>query len=230
MPKNSPYLTPAAFDFLRDLAANNDRAWFKDNKDRYHGAVRDPMLRLIEDFQPRLRSINKHFIADPKPVGGSLFRIHRDTRFSKDKSPYKTNAGAHFRHESAKDAHAPGFYFHLEPDNCFAAAGLWHPDGPTLGLIRDSIIGRSRAWKEITKSDAFQTKWFFGGDSLSRPPRGYDADHPLIDDLKRKDFIGVTSLSEETVFADDFIDQLEALYRDVVPLVRFLTKAVNVAW
>ena len=100
----------ALFDFLRELADNNDREWFADNKARYVAEVRDPMLDFIADFGPDLHKISARYVADPRANGGSLFRIHRDVRFAKDKRPYKTNAGAHFRHEAARNAHAPGFY------------------------------------------------------------------------------------------------------------------------
>ena len=132
-------ITTALFDFLRDLRENNDREWFQANKGRYLAEVRDPMLDFIGAFAAPLAEISPHFVADPRPNGGSLFRIYRDTRFSRDKTPYKTNAGAHFRHAAGKDAHAPGFYLHLEPGMCFAGCGVWRPDGPTVTKIREAI-------------------------------------------------------------------------------------------
>ena len=99
-------ISPALFDFLREFKANNERSWFEANKFRYHRDVREPMLDFIAAFRAPLADISPHFRADPRPSGGSLFRIYRDTRFSKDKSPYKTNAVAHFRHVAGKDAHA----------------------------------------------------------------------------------------------------------------------------
>ena len=112
---SSPYFTPKTFRFLKDLADNNDREWFAENKARYEDVVKEPALRFIHDFAAALRKVSPHFHAGPR----SLFRIHRDTRFSKDKSPYKTAVGVHFRHERAKDAHAPGFYFHVAPGEVF---------------------------------------------------------------------------------------------------------------
>src|SRR5918996_3776624 len=141
---------PELFRFLRDLEANNDRTWFNANKDRYEREVRDPALDFVEDFAPRLAEISQHFVADPRPSGGSLFRIHRDTRFSKDKSPYKTHVGIHFRHERAKDVHAPGFYLHLEPRSVFVGAGIWHPNSPTLAKIRAAIADDAEAWLRAT--------------------------------------------------------------------------------
>ncbi len=90
------YFTPGSLKFLRDLAANNERDWFQSNKERYLSLIQEPALQLIEDFAPRLAKISKHFVADPRPQGGSLFRIYRDIRFSKDKTPYKTYVGDAF--------------------------------------------------------------------------------------------------------------------------------------
>ena len=146
-------ITPALFDFLRELGANNERPWFEENKARYRAEVRDPMLDFIQAFAEPLAEISPHFRADPRANGGSLFRIYRDTRFSKDKTPYKTNVGAHFRHEAGKDAHAPGFYLHLEPGMCFAGCGVWHPDSPTLGRIRDTIVEKPEEWTRITTGE-----------------------------------------------------------------------------
>ena len=120
-------ISPALFDFLRALRANNERPWFEANKARYREEVRDPMLDFIAAFAGPLAEISPHFRADPRPNGGSLFRIYRDTRFSKDKTPYKTNVGAHFRHAAGRDAHAPGFYLHLEPEPASPAAASGIP-------------------------------------------------------------------------------------------------------
>jgi uncharacterized protein (TIGR02453 family) len=215
--------TPALFEFLRELAANNDRAWFTANKSRYEDDVRGPALDFVSDVAPRLERISPHFVADPRPSGGSLFRIHRDTRFSKDKSPYKTYTGIQFRHELGKDAHAPGFYLHLQPKEVFVGAGIWHPDGRTLARIRESISEDSRAWRAATRVGRLA----LAGDSLKRAPAGYDPEHPLIDDLKRKDFICALRLSEKDVCMPGFVDEFAALCREASPLVRFLCRAVD---
>ena len=120
-----PYFGPELFAFLRALDKNNNREWFQANKKRFERDVRDPMLRFIADFGSQLDKISTRFVADPRPNGGSLFRIYRDVRFSKDKRPYKTNVGAHFRHQAGKDAHAPGFYFHMEPGEVFGGSGIY---------------------------------------------------------------------------------------------------------
>ena len=120
------------FEFLEDLKANNNSEWFKANKERYIDEVRTPLQQFVLDFAPHLKKISPHFVADPRPVGGSIFRIYRDIRFSKDKTPYKTHAAAQFRHKGGKDVHAPGFYLHLAPGEVFAGFGIWRPDSPSL--------------------------------------------------------------------------------------------------
>jgi uncharacterized protein (TIGR02453 family) len=220
--------TPELFSFLRDLRQNNDREWFKANRERYEQAVQEPALEFIGDFAPLLHEISPHFLADPRPVGGSLFRIHRDVRFSKDKSPYKTNTGVHFRHELGRDVHAPGFYLHLAPREIFVAAGIWHPDSATLAKIRDRIVADPDRWTSVTRGAPFADVYRIGGDSLKRAPAGYDPDHPLIDDLKRKDFVGVAELDEETVTADGFLDEYAGICRAAAPFVAFLCEAVSV--
>ena len=223
-------LTPALFAFLRELKANNERLWFEENKERYKSDVRDPVLDFIGAFAQPLSEISPHFVADPRASGGSLFRIYRDVRFSKDKTPYKTNVGAHFRHSAGKDAHAPGFYLHLEPQTCFAGCGIWRPDSRTLGKIRDAIVDRPEEWRAVTSKKDFCTTFEMMGESLKRPPRGYDPNHPLIEDLKRKDFIAITSFPEEDASRPDFIDQFAEIARKGSEFVKFLSQAVGVPY
>lgn len=221
-----PYFTPDLFRFLRELKANNKREWFEANRDRYEMHVKEPMLRFIADFGRHLKTMSPHFSADPRPVGGSMFRIHRDIRFSKDKSPYKTNVGAHFPHlRSGKDAHAPGFYLHLQPGNSFGGGGLWHPDGAALKKVRDRIVERSKEWGKIR-----QNRVVIEGDSLKRPPAGYDPKHPFADDLKLKDFYITAEFSDREVYAPDFMDRYLQACRSAAPLVEFLTKALELPW
>ena len=223
----TPTLTPALFDFLRALKENNDRAWFEANRGRYREVARDPMLAFIAAFAEPLAAISPHFRADPRPNGGSLFRIHRDTRFARDKTPYKTNIGAHFRHSAGRDAHAPGFYLHLEPGRCFAGCGVWRPGAEALGAIRDAIAARPDAWRRITGARAFRERFAFGGEALKRPPRGFDPDHPLIGELKRKDFIALAPFPESEALRPDFLARFAATARTGAPLVRFLSEAVG---
>lgn len=220
------YFGPELFGFLRALKANNNREWFQENKARYVRDVRDPMLRFITDFGDRLCRISPQFAADPRPVGGSLFRIHRDTRFSKDKSPYKTNVGAHFPHRGCgKDAHAPGFYLHLEPGGCFGGGGIWHPDAAALEKIRRAMVDRPREWKAVLAK-----KLPIEGDALKRPPRGFDPAHPFVEDLKRKDLYVMSAFGEKEACANDFMDRYAEMCVRASPLVRFLTAAVGLSW
>lgn len=224
------YFTNSAFNFLKDLRANNTRDWFRENKARYESAIKEPAVRLITDFGPLLRKLSPHFRADPRPVGGSMFRIHRDVRFSHDKSPYKTNTGIQFRHDRGKDAHAPGFYLHIEPGECFVAIGCWHPDRESLRKIREAISEDPKAWKRAVGGKRFRATFSLEGESLKRPPRDFDSEHPLIEELKRKDFIGITHVPHTFVTSPDLPKNLAAAYRAGGPLVKFLCGAVGVPY
>ena len=222
------YFTPKTFAFLRDLEANNNRPWFKERKDVYDSVIKEPALDFIEDFATPLAKISKYFLADPSLQGGSLFRIYRDTRFGTDKTPYKINTGVHFRHFRAKDAHAPGFYLHIQPAENFMGVGLWRPETKVAYQIREHIDGHQAEWKKATRSKRFTDVYALQGDSLSRPPKGYDEDHPLIDDLKRKDFIASTRLSQRAVTNSDFMQTFTDNCKRAVPLMKFLCDAVGV--
>jgi uncharacterized protein (TIGR02453 family) len=219
--------SPALFDFLRDLRANNDRDWFKANKARYLETVQEPALEFVSAFEPHLQAISPHFVADARPVGGSLFRIHRDTRFSKDKSPYKTHTGIHFRHELAQSAHAPGFYVHLEPGQTFLAAGIWRPDAEPLARIRTAIAEDPGRWTATTGAPAFASMYHLAGESLKRPPAGFDPEHPLIEELKRKDFIAVRSISDKTACSRGFLEETAESFAAAGPFVRLLCDAIS---
>jgi uncharacterized protein (TIGR02453 family) len=221
------HFTKATFSFLEELAANNNRAWFEKNKPRYEEHVKEPAMRFITDFRPLLKRISPHFRADPRPVGGSMFRIYRDTRFSKDKSPYKTHTGIQFRHDLGKDAHAPGFYLHLEPKSVFVGLGCWHPDSTSVKKIREAIVDDPTGWKRATRSKKFTRRFELTGESLVRHPRGFAPDNPLIDDLKRKDFIGIAPVPQKRITASGFLDDFAEACADGRGLVRFLCKAVD---
>jgi uncharacterized protein (TIGR02453 family) len=166
-------------------------------------------------------------VADPPSSGGSMFRIYRDVRFSPDKRPCKTHVAARFSHVMSRDVHAPGFYLHLEPSGVFSAAGIWHPDPATLARIRDFIVKHPAQWREAINDPKFRQFCTLEGDMLSRPPKGYDPGHPLIDDLKRKDFIAVTKLGLTDPLSPLFVDRFAAACIAASPLMRFLTKALG---
>ena len=192
------------FQFLDDLGKNNHRDWFNDHKNDYEQQVRAPALDFITQMQPLLAEISTRFLATPKKVGGSLMRVYRDTRFGKDKTPYKTNIGIQFRHFMGKDVHAPAFYVHISAQSCFIGAGIWRPDGPSLNKIRHFIDDNPRGWSKAIKQADFAEGFYLSGDSLKRPPRGFSAEHELIDDLKRKDFIAIMDISPKQVLDDNF--------------------------
>jgi uncharacterized protein (TIGR02453 family) len=221
------HFSPSLFEFLTELKENNTREWFHDHKDLYIAVVQEPLLRFISDFADRLHAISPNFVADPRPSGGSMFRIYRDVRFSKDKSPYKTHAAAQFRHRVGRDVHAPGFYLHLEPGNVFVGAGIWHPDRETLTGIRDAIVDDPSRWSSLVTDPGFTEHHRLGGESLKRPPRGYDPEHELIDDLKRKDFTCFEEFTQAAACKPGFIDRIDASYLAAGPFVQFLTEAVG---
>ena len=221
------YFKQDLFRFLEELKANNTREWFQSNKDRYIRDIKEPAQAFIANFGPHLSKISPHFRSDPRPIGGSLFRIYRDVRFSKDKSPYKTHAGLHFRHAAGKNAFTPGFYLHLEPRGCFAGVGLWHPDGPTLKKIRDRVAQQPDAWRKAVEDHAFARSFSVEGDRLKRPPKGFDPDHELIEILKMKDFTGISKLTQKQVIAGDFIEEFAALCEAGGSLVKFICEALD---
>ena len=227
---NSAHFTPALFEFLSELAENNNREWFQDNKARYERDVRDALVHFVIDFGERLREISPHMVADPRLSGGSIFRIYRDVRFSKDKSPYKTNAGIHFRHEVGRDVHGPGLYLNLQPGMVFAGVGIWRPNSATVGKIRGAIDAKQDMWTTIVNDDGFNSAYTLEGESLKRPPRGFDADHPLIDHLKLKSFAATMRFTEEDACASDFIDVYANACTVASPFSEFLTKAVGLDW
>ena len=217
------HITRSTLAFLSDLKANNDRDWFTANKERYEEQVRMPALAFIADFAPHLAEISPNFVADPRPVGGSMFRIYRDVRFSKDKSPYKTHVGLQFRHVDGKDVHAPGFYLGIEPGGCVAAMGMWHPDREALSRVRERIVAEPDEWVETVESTGFG--WY--GESLMRAPKGYDSDHPLVDHLKRKDFVLMQKLTDDEVTSDHFLDRYVEICRAGSRFIEVLCEAVE---
>jgi uncharacterized protein (TIGR02453 family) len=214
---------PEFFGFLAELKDHNDRDWFTANKERYEADVLEPALAFIEDFEPHLRAITPHLRADARRVGGSLFRIYRDTRFSKDKTPYKTTAGIYFRHELSKEVRAPGFYLHLAPGDVFAGGGIWHPDTKTANAIREAIAADPDGWRAATTGVGLGQ-----GEALKRVPQPFDKDHPLAEDLKRKDFAAIERLSEDDAIAPHFLERYAGACERMAPLMRFLSGAVGV--
>ncbi len=219
-----PYFTRDTFRFLRDLAQNNDRSWFDANKPRYERFVKVPALRLIQDVGPHLQKVSAHFQATPR----SLFRIYRDIRFTKDKSPFKTHIGIQFRHDVGRDVHAPGYYFHVAPREVFVAVGLWRPPGATLRAIRERIVEEPAAWKGASRGRRFTRALTLEGDRLQRAPKGFDPEHPLVEDLKWKDFIATAEVSKSDATSPDLPAVLGRAFSAGSPFMEFLCEAVGV--
>lgn len=219
---------PTLFEFLEQLADNNNRPWFQENKPRYECEVLVPAMAFIRAFQPRLKRISPYFVASDRRVGGSLMRVYRDTRFAKDGDPYKTNVGIQFRHEQGRDIHAPGFYVHIAPGECFLAVGLWRPEAEPLGQVRQVIVEKPDRWRRARDDRKFRRRFALDGNSLKRPPRGFPADHPCIEDLKRTDFIAVEERDERNVIDKRFLDYVADSFAASRPFMRFLCDALKV--
>ena len=220
------YFTKEGMSFLTKLEKNNTRDWFHENKSDYENLIRNPALDFIDDMENDITHLSPHFLAIAKKVGGSLMRVHRDVRFSKDKSPYKTNVGIQFRHEMGRDVHAPGFYVHVEPNECFVGVGIWRPDSTTLGKIRDAIVEKSKDWSTAVNDKTFRKNFELSGESLKNGPRGYDKEHPLIDDLKRKDFIAISHFDQKSMLGKNFKKEVVQRFSDAEPYMKFLCKAL----
>jgi uncharacterized protein (TIGR02453 family) len=218
------------FQFLAELGLNNEREWFEPRKQRYEASVLGPAMAFIRAMAPQLPRISSSFVAIDKKVGGSLMRVYRDVRFSKDKSPYKTNVGIQLRHVAGKDVHAPGLYVHLEPGGCFLAVGLWHPEPEALAKIRARITNEPDVWQRVRDDAGFRAVFELRGESLARPPRGVDPEHPHVEDLKRKDHIAVGTLSVKTVTSPAAADEVTRSFVAGREYLRFLCEAVGVAF
>jgi uncharacterized protein (TIGR02453 family) len=234
------YYTPATLRFLRSLARNNTRDWFLEHKPVYEAEVKAPSLRLIGDLSAPLARLSRVLVADSRPVGGSLFRIHRDTRFARDKSPYKTHVGMTFFHRAARPAarggtgtadfgrlDAPVLYLHVQPGASFVGGGIWHPQPATLKRIRDFMIDNPRSWKAATRARAFTSVYTLSGEALARPPRGYRPDHELVEDLKRKDLVASAPLSDAEIVSADLARLVATRFRRLGPLLEWLCTSLE---
>lgn len=222
------YFTDKTFKFLRSLARHNDRAWFADHKADYDAHMREPFQRLIADLQPALHAVSAHFRAEPRGVGGSLFRIHRDTRFSNDKTPYKTWQGARLFHARFRQVPAPSYYLHLQPGHCFVAAGLWHPEPDTLRRIRHFIVDNPAGWKRAAHAPAFRRRYDLDdSERLVRPPRGFDPAFEHIDDLRSRNFVATRAIDDATMTGPRLRSVLEKDLVGLAPFVDYLCAALD---
>ena len=222
------YFSDASFKFLRGLARHNDKTWFNDHKAQYEDHVRQPFLRLLTDLQPDLAAVSLHFRSEPKTVGGSLFRIYRDARFSNDKSPYKSWQGARLFHERHKQVPAPSFYLHLQPGECFVGAGLWHPEPDTQRRLRQFILDNPGSWKKAAHDAPFRRRFEFEeSEKLVRPPRGFPADFEFIEDLKHRNFVFWRSLDDATMTGPKLRQTVAADLKALGPFVDYLCAALD---
>jgi uncharacterized protein (TIGR02453 family) len=221
------HFEPSLITFLKNLQANNDREWFNDHKQQYEDHVRTPALAFIEQMEQWIPLISPHYEANAKKVGGSLMRIYRDVRFSKNKSPYKTNVGIQFRHEVGKDVHAPGFYLHIAADEIFLGVGTWQPDRDSLAAIRDHIVTKPGPYLDAIEHEPFTEFYQLGGTKLIRPPKGYDKDHPLIEEIKRKDFIALCQLQESDLYQPNFCKMVASRFGCAQPFQKFICEALG---
>jgi uncharacterized protein (TIGR02453 family) len=224
------HFTPDLFRFLAELKAHNERDWFQANKERYEQSVRDPFLRFLADLAPRMKKISPHFVVDASPNGGSMMRMYRDTRFAKDKSPYKTAVAAHFWHAKGKEGATPAFHLRLEPGDSTVGGGIWQPEPGALKKIRTAIVDDTKGWQRITSKRQLGSGCGMMGESLKRPPPGFDANHPCIEDIKRKDFGVSVALDNQRVAQPGFVDDVANGLRAAAPFLEFVTEAVGLAF
>lgn len=224
----SSYFSERSLKFMRGLARHNDREWFHANKQDYEQYVRAPFLALITDLQPALLEVSEHYRADPKTVGGSLFRIHRDTRFSGDKAPYKLWQGARLFHARSREVEAPSFYIHLQPGNCFVGAGLWHPEPETLRRIRQFIVDNPGSWAAAAHAKPFRKRFDLDdSEMLVRPPRGYPADFVHLDDLRRKNHVAMRMIDDATMTGPRLLSTLAKDLQQLGPFMDYLCAALD---
>ena len=223
--------TPAALRFLRGLAKNNNKEWFEAHRAEYENEVREPMRDLIGEMNAKLTTVAPEIGGDPKR---SMFRINRDIRFSKDKSPYKTHAACWFHHRRATarvgseaDAGSAGFYFHLEPTRSMVGGGMWMPPRPQLNKIRDAIADDPKSFDTVVRG----LKKYGGLDDeavLTRMPRGFAEDHPAAKWLRYQSFTSGRLLSDADVTSSKLPTLLARDFQGLVPLVRFLNSAMGI--
>ncbi len=205
-----------AVQFLTDLASNNDRAWFQPRKDAYERLLKEPLEELIAELADRFAARGIPLEADPRR---SPFRIYRDVRFSKDKSPYKTNLGASFPLVGASGI---GGYFHLAPGEIFVGGGMWHPEPPLLAFFRTRVAADPTTIRALMAEPAFAGTFTLGGDQLKRVPAGYSPDHPAADLLRHKDVVFSRRLSDDEAFSSQLPDLIASSLAAAVPLMTYL--------
>lgn len=212
------------FAFLRRLKRNNNRVWFASHKAEYEEAVRFPMECLIASLRPRMADVAPEIEFHPRK---SIFRVYRDTRFSNDKTPYKTNIAANFKARGPKaPTGAPGLYVGVELDEIFIGGGIYMPDGTQLKSIRSSIAAKPDALTEVLEDPAFtRVLGEILGDRLQKAPLGFPKDHPMIEFLKLKQYYVGVELDPKECMKPKFLDTVERVFKASMPFMRWLQKA-----
>jgi uncharacterized protein (TIGR02453 family) len=226
---------PAAMTFLRRLARNNNREWFEAHRPDYEAAVRLPLRALVEEMDVRLARVAPEIVGDPRR---SVFRIHRDVRFSRDKSPYKTHASCWFYHRDAgrqvgqeADAGSAGFYFQLSPTDCFLGGGIWMPPRGSLAKIRNALVEDPRGFAVAVESAPVRRH--FGrldeGSMLKRLPRGFAEGHPAGRWLRYQSFTLGRAMTPDEALSPRLAATLERAFVRLLPLVRWLNRSLGYA-
>jgi uncharacterized protein (TIGR02453 family) len=211
---------PEALDFLVELALDNDRSWFQPRKADYEALLKEPLERLCTALDDEFRARRIPLAADP---ARSPFRIYRDVRFSKDKSPYKTNVGASFPWSG--DGGGVGGYFHLEPGATFVGGGMWHPAPARLAAWRNALVSDRARVHAVLEDPAFQAVFgMVDGDHLKRAPTGFAPDDPDIELLKLKDVVFRRALADADILATDLPATIAEALAQAVPLMRLLAE------
>jgi uncharacterized protein (TIGR02453 family) len=210
--------------FLKRLKRNNNREWFADNKATYEESVKKPMHTLVEMLASEFEKFAPEIQASPKT---SLYRIHRDTRFSKDKSPYKTHAAAVFSARPLGKHEGAGFYFHIAPAELLIGGGLYMAEPEDLQAVREAIAANPARLTRILQNKAFRR--MFGeltGQQLTRVPRGFAATHPAADYLRYKQFLAARTLPSEAATSRNFARTLVETFKTLHPFIQFLNEPI----
>lgn len=221
--QHTAQIPASAFAFLTTLKKNNNRDWFNEHKDLY--------LRETENVEAfadaLLHALNEHDVIETLSGKKSLHRIYRDTRFSKDKTPYKTNWSGSF--SRATRYRRGGYYFHLEPGNSLIAGGFWGPDNDDLKRVRDDIAFDPSPLQKILASPAFaDTFGELKGEQLKTVPKGFDKQHEAVDLLRFKQYLLIRPFSDQEVFHPDFLEQANQTYRNMRPFFDYMSDVLTI--
>jgi len=223
MPTTSaPRFTAEALKFLRALKRNNRREWFNAHRDDYEAHIRQPMFEIIERLGADFRQFAPELVANPK---ASMYRIHRDTRFSENKAPYKTHVAAIFPWRGLPKHEGAGLYFHVSPDEVWVGGGMYAPQTPQLLAVREHIAANLRRLRAIVESPAFRrTVGELDGERLQRVPRGFSKDHEAAEYLKFRQFLAGCEFPASFATSPKFHGGVLSVFRRVAPFCRFLNE------